>query len=162
MDENGRLRRRGLNRHNFEREHRRRENNDGPRMVSFLGLMQILPLVLFILSSFVSYLMPKPPTFTWSPSNYHQYERQTKRYKVVYYVEKSNFDKYFRGNAYKLLQYEDDIETAYRRSLQEQCAHEVQKRQQKINSARWWGSDDDLKKANEMPLPACTKLQDFT
>lgn len=129
---------------------------------TFRMFYQLLPLIIFfIVSWWANNASPQRPSFGWQPTPGYTYPHKTYRRHIPYYTNQHEFDIYFRGNTYNIRNFEDDIESAMVRNLQIQCSQENDEKQRKISSARWWGSADSLKQAQNAPLASCDRLREL-
>jgi DnaJ family protein B protein 12 len=141
-----------------QQQQQQRAAQDALPLSSFFSIVQFLPLILFIAVSLFSSLFPSQPQFTFSPTYTTPTMRTTQVRNIPYYVNSADFNYYFGSNSRAIRRYEDSIEGQYIQSLRENCQAEMNRKQAAINSARWWRSNDDLEKANNIRLPSCDQL----
>ncbi|GMT25022.1 hypothetical protein PFISCL1PPCAC_16319, partial [Pristionchus fissidentatus] len=146
--EMGQFRRRNFHAH---QEHHQRGGHDS----QFGPLLQLAPLLLILLLGLLTQFMVGDPPFSLNQSNKYPMRRETKELHVAYFV-KSDFEKTYRG---RIEQVEQQVEDEYINQLRMHCYKEQNQKENMKYRARIYHDADLLKRAENMPMPHCTRLQ---
>lgn len=149
---------------------RRRPANSGQAQQQgpqgLAALYQLLPLLLMFLLPFLSSIFTgessSGPSIRFdTPHKPYTMHRVTPNYKIDYYVNPKQVDGY-SDKKFKSLDKKAEVE--FVTTLQYQCQHESQRKQQAINDATGFFFTDEaqLKAARAMPMAACERLDSLS
>jgi hypothetical protein len=126
-----------------------------------MSLAQLLPLIILF---FLTFLSPSTnnsePQFSFQPTDAYSVERLSAARNIKYYITRSAFETDFsRGNdARKVHKFEDSVEHHFVRIHQNKCSQEMQVQQRALTNARWFGTNEEVQKAQGMKLDSCEML----
>jgi hypothetical protein len=91
-------------RRRFRRAHAQQQVQINPRLVKWMPLLNIIPLLLMSLSYLLPYIFRSKELYVFERNKDYPYEKKTHRYKINYYVGKDFEDKYKdkSGNYFKI------------------------------------------------------------
>ena len=110
-------------RRRFRRAQAQQQVQINPRLMKFLPILNLLPLLLMSLSYFLPYIFRTKELYIFEKNNKdYPYEKKTRRYKINYYVGKDFEDKYknLKDNL-EMRKIETEIENKYLTYLKIEC-----------------------------------------
>ncbi|RKP33846.1 hypothetical protein BJ085DRAFT_38073 [Dimargaris cristalligena] len=147
-----------------------RDNSITSTLFALLPLLFVLlPLLTSLLSSvfytFSSSYSPPEPDFAFQPTRQLPTERITREHAIPYYVNSRDFAAAFDSNPRRLNQFERSIQIHFVKHLQHLCQREIDLKREAIYRAQGWLGlsidEEKLRKAQEMPLPSCDRLNEM-
>jgi DnaJ family protein B protein 12 len=123
----------------------------------FSALFQLLPIFFLILMSLFSSLFVHDPLYSFDQTHKYTVMRRTTNIKVSYFV-KDSFHQEFTGSLRKL---ERQIEDDFLSHLKSRCFQEKSYKENLLWQARYSGSQNLFKKAQNYPTPSCVKLEEI-
>eukprot|EP01135_Chromosphaera_perkinsii_P004750 Nk52_evm22s295 gene=Nk52_evmTU22s295 len=120
------------------------------------SFIQILPLILLVLFSFLSMPSMHDPPFSLTRTDVHVHQRATEAHDIPYFVKKTFAREYKNSRAISEL--EESVRKAYVKKMQQQCYYEQQTRQRMVDTARYYNNREKLERAYAMAMPACDAL----
>lgn len=150
----GRWQRQGGNYASSQQEthqHHSQEQQQG----GFSALFQLLPILFLIVMSLFSSLLVNDPTYSFDQTHKYSVQRRSTNLRISYYVKES-FHQDFTGSLRKL---DKQIEDDYLSHLKNRCFQEKSYRENLLWQARYSGSQNLFKKAQNYPTPSCNKLE---
>ncbi|GMS96104.1 hypothetical protein PENTCL1PPCAC_18279 [Pristionchus entomophagus] len=148
----GQFRRRNFNPHTEQHHHRQ---PDCKYQSAFTPLLQLAPLLFILLLGLLTQFMVGDPPFSLNQSNKYTIRRETRELHVTYFVKK-DFETAYRG---RIEQVEQQVEDEYINQLRMHCYKEQSQKESMKYRARIYHDADLLKRAENMPMPHCTRLQ---
>ncbi|XP_023345928.1 dnaJ homolog subfamily B member 12-like isoform X2 [Eurytemora carolleeae] len=134
-------------------EHQQHSQEQG----GFGALFQLLPILFLILMSLFSSLFVNDPLYSFDHTHKYNVGRRTTNIKVTYYVKES-FHQEFTGSLRKL---ERQIEDDFLSHLKSRCYQEKSYKENLLWQARYSGSQNLFKKAQNYPTPSCVRLEEI-
>ncbi|KAI8909176.1 DnaJ domain-containing protein [Gorgonomyces haynaldii] len=134
-------------------QHRQHQPQQGSQ------LLQLLPIALLFLFSFLSMFGGQEDPFSFQPTRHFSQKQHTHKHNVEFYVNPSSFARSF-GTDYKRKQLEHSVEHEYLRQIQQLCHQERELQRFRIAQASgWFNPDKDaLEKARKMKLERCEEV----
>uniref|UniRef100_A0A7E4UNK9 J domain-containing protein n=1 Tax=Panagrellus redivivus TaxID=6233 RepID=A0A7E4UNK9_PANRE len=133
----------------------RREEPQEPQ--TLLGnIFHILPLLVLLFGGLFMQFLVGEPAYSLSREGDYVYPRITRDLRVNYYVKK-NFESDYRS---KLGQIESHVENEYITQLRMRCYKEKNNRESMLWTAKMRGDQGLWKKAQEMNMPSCKRLEE--
>lgn len=126
------------------------------------NIIQLLPLLLFLVLSLVSLFASEDDPFAFQRSRHFNDMRTTKQHGVSYYVNPSDIAKRFPTTT-KQQHLESQVELQYLRVLQSNCAREREVKQLRVQQAYglFGVNKKQLDQANAMRMPNCDALNQW-
>jgi len=128
-----------------------------------LPLLQFLPILIIIISTFAFGSSHEDPVFSLTPTYKYNIERKTPNLKLAYYVE-SSFQGDYGSNRSKLNQLERGIEINYLQQMESNCNTAKRKVQNFERQAAYYSGYDKekyLQYAKQVDMSACYKLKEY-
>ncbi len=127
---------------------------------------QLLPILLFLVLPLVSNFLfsdssPADNThYSFEPVRFYNVEHTTGKYKVPYFVKKSDVESFSQKDFRKL---DKKVEERYVTNLRRFCQRENAYRQQKISDSQGWifYDQDKYDEAINIPTPNCDRLSNL-
>ncbi|KAJ3411722.1 ATP-dependent RNA helicase dbp6 [Chytridiales sp. JEL 0842] len=153
-----------------QRNANNQQGGDNNRMVQ---LVQLLPIIVLLLFTFLSNLFDgssmengSETSYAWEPTRVYSQARTTEIHNVGYYVNPKVFARGYSQQPRKLKMFEDAIEMQHYRNLQYRCRQEQEYKAALIAAARgpWlFGKVDEskLKVAEAFKMANCEALVDW-
>lgn len=121
----------------------------------YSALFQLLPILFLIVMSLFSSLLVSDPLYSFDHTHKYTVQRRTPNIKISYYVKES-FHQEYTGSLRRL---ERQIEDDYISHIKSKCFQEKSYRENLLWQARYSGSQNLFKKAQNYPTPSCNKLE---
>ena len=115
-------------RRRFRRAQAQQQAQINPRLVKFMPLFNLIPLLLMSLSYILPYLFRTKELYVFVKNKDYPFEKKTQRFKVHYYVGKDFLDKYKNINkdSLEVRKLENEIENKYLTYLKIECQEKKQ------------------------------------
>lgn len=123
----------------------------------FYQLLQILPIIVILIGGLLVQFFSSEPPYSLTYDSTFNVLRYTRDLRVPYYV-KPDFEASYRG---KVPQVEHHVENDYLAMLRTNCYREKSNRESLLWTARIRGDSELWKRAQEMELTNCRKLEDL-
>jgi len=126
----------------------------------YLPLLQFLPLLIIIISSFALNFQTEEPIFSLTRNYKFNIERRTTNLKLPFYVDHS-FQGSIGGNRKKLVTLEENIERDFVKNLRNQCnsaKHSVSYLEQRARNNGGAVREELLRQAKNIDLSSCDDL----
>uniref|UniRef100_A0A914E4H7 J domain-containing protein n=1 Tax=Acrobeloides nanus TaxID=290746 RepID=A0A914E4H7_9BILA len=150
---NGSVYRRGRTHFQFRRQYE--EPREDASLIA--NILHILPLILLLVGGLLMQLLVSDPAYSLSRDSSYSVARTTRDLHIPYYV-KPNFETEYRN---KLRQIEQHVEDEYLNQLRMKCYKEKNHQESLLWTAKIRGDSDLWKRAQNMDLPSCKKLQEI-
>jgi len=133
--------------------HQHQHSNE--QVNGYSALFQLLPILFLIVMSLFSSLLVNDPLYSFDHTHKYNVQRRTSNIKISYYV-KETFIQEYTGSLRRL---ERQIEDDYISHIKSKCFQEKSYRENLLWQARYSGSQNLFKKAQNYPTPSCNKLE---
>jgi DnaJ family protein B protein 12 len=137
----------------FRREEAQPQQEQSP----FVHLLQILPLLFLLFGGIIMQFLVGEPAYSLNREGSYVIPRYTKDLRVPYYV-KQNFESDYRN---KIRQVEQHVEDEYVNLIRMNCYKEKNHRESLLWTAKMRGDNALWKRAQNMDLPNCKKLEEI-
>jgi len=138
-----------------QQTHEHHQGHQHEQQGTVSALFQLLPILFLIVMSLFSSFLVNDPLYSFDYTNKYSVQRRTSNLRVNYYVKES-FHQEFTGSLRRL---EKSIEDDYLSHLKSRCYQEKSYRENLLWQARYSGSQNLFKKAQNYPTPSCNKLE---
>ncbi|XP_064633473.1 dnaJ homolog subfamily B member 14-like isoform X2 [Lineus longissimus] len=142
-------RRQGHNRGSAE-EHTTRQRNG-----SYMLLIQLAPILMLVLMSFLGSFFVADPSYSLHSSTKYTNERKTANLGIKYFV-KQDFNTYYKGSINKV---EREVEHEYIQNMREHCYRERSLKEATLWRARNFNDVKLYERAQQMKTPNCDALE---
>ncbi|GBG75538.1 hypothetical protein CBR_g20169 [Chara braunii] len=116
---------------------------------SVIGLIQLLPVAMFLLLTIFS---GSDPVFRLERKDPYLYERRTTKLDVPFYIKKNTFEQDYPLHSRQRKRLEDQVESQYRENVETRCFYEQVQQQQLYRSGH-------ASKARSMKMAACDEYR---
>lgn len=143
-------------RNNTRNQHQHHEQ----QTTSMYPLIQILPILMIILFSFLTSFLVPEPIYSFQQTSQYRYPFNTKRWSVQYFVKDVSIkDKYPPD---EFADIERKIEREFVETLQLRCYRERQYKAELLQQARLWGNIEMKRRAERYHAESCQQLENFS
>ena len=155
-------------RRRFRRAQAQQQAQINPRLMKFLPILNLLPILLMSLSYFIPYIFRTKELYVFEKNNKdYPYEKKTRRYKINYYVGNAFQDKYknLRDNL-EIRKIETEIENKYLTYLKIECQERQQLREEIKYKMIYYGKGTYYyrilnKELEKIDFSVCEKLKKY-
>jgi DnaJ family protein B protein 12 len=132
----------------------RRNYEDG----NGLAWLQILPLLMLLLLSYLSTSSIGESVYQLQRSSKYNIERSTFRYKIPYWV-RSDFNSKYAKDANTLKEIEEDVEDRWIQYMKRECQYEQAEKHRAMKYAEQYGDERTKARVQQKQLHSCEQLQ---
>jgi len=145
--------------HRTRNHHHQQQHHDGQQTTSMYPLIQILPILMIILFSFLTSFLVPEPIYSFQQTSQYRYPLNTRRWNVQYFVKDTSIkDKYSPD---EFADIERKIEREFIETLQLRCYRERQYKAELLQQARLWGNMEMKRRAERYHAESCQQLEGF-
>jgi len=141
------------------RNHHQQQHHE-QQTTSMYPLVQILPILMIILFSFLTSFLVPEPVYSFQQTSQYRYPFNTRRWSVKYYVKDVHIKEKYSPDEFADI--ERKIEREFIETLQLRCYRERQYKAELLQQARLWGNMEMKRRAERYNAESCQQLEGFS